>query len=153
MDRITVKNLVICSLILGFVLGILSAIPYIGIYALSAVLLLTAPAVMLFLIMDGKFDLTTVKDSIITGAITGFSANLSFCIGYSIVAFLIHLAFNYSTNLILNSMIIKSPIWLLFVFIIFIGILTATTNAFSGFITHYVINMIRDAYEQKHKND
>ena len=43
--------------------------------------------------------------------------------------------------------------WLLICFIIFIGIFNATTNAFSGFATYYVINFIRDMYEKSHPRD
>ena len=151
MDRITIKNIVVHSLILGLILGIISAIPYVGIYALFAVIILSAPIVLLYLIMDSKYDFTTVKDSIISGAISGFSANVSFCFGYAVVALLINLAFNYSTNLILNSMIIKSPLWLLIVFVVFISVFVATTNAFSGFLTYYFVNMLRDIYERKNR--
>lgn len=47
----------------------------------------------------------------------------------------------------------NSPIWLLVVLILFIGVLTATTNAFSGFLTYYIVNLIRDIYERKHSDE
>ena len=58
--------------------------------------------------------------------------------------------FNLTMNFVLTTMIVNSPLWLLGVFIIFIGVLCATTNAFSGFLTYYVINFIRDVYESEH---
>ena len=49
-------------------------------------------------------------------------------------------------------MIINSPVWLFVTVVIFVGVLSATTNAFSGFMTYYIINFIRDIYEKKSKN-
>ncbi|MBO5385448.1 hypothetical protein J6A64_03955, partial [bacterium] len=112
--------------------------------------------IMLYLIMDNRLELTTTKDSIITGAIVGFVVNISFSIAYASVMAILAKFINYSSNFILTTMIVNSPIWLLGVFIIFIGVLCATTNSFSGFVTYYIINFIRDMYEKqlpKNKED
>ena len=99
--------------------------------------------------MDNKLELTTTKDSIITGAIVGFAVNISFSVAYASVVAILAKTINYSSNYILTTMIVNSPIWLLGVFIIFIGVLCATTNAFGGFLTYYLINFIRDMYEKQ----
>lgn len=153
MDKFIIKNLIILSLILGAILGLLEAVPFLGVLILLIALLLTAPIVMVYLIMDGKLDLTTTKDSILTGALTGFCANISFSIAYSLIMVILDKIFHYTPNFILTAMITHSPIWLLAVFVIFVGVLCATTNAFSGFATYYIINFIRDMYEQKHQNN
>ncbi len=153
MNKVILKYLSFCSLAIGAILGILAAIPYIGGIALFSVLLLSAPLVILFLIMAGKMDLTTPKDSIISGAITGFCANITFSFAYSIVVALIYLLFKYTNNYFLTAMIINSPIWLFIIIVLFVGVLTATTNAFTGFLTYYIINLIRDIYENKHADE
>lgn len=153
MNKFIVKNIVILSLILGGILGLLAPIPYVGTVMLFAALLLAAPLVIVYLIMDSKLDLTTTKDSIITGALIGFCANISFSAAYSIVMALLAKVFHYTSNFFLSAMITNSPIWLLLVFIIFIGVLCAVTNAFSGFVTYYVINFIRDMYEKQHQDE
>jgi hypothetical protein len=151
MDKLVVKNTIILSLILGFALGLLAPVPYLGMVMLFIMLLLAAPMVMVYMIMAGQFDLTSTKNSIITGAITGFSANFSFSFTYAILMVILSKAFHITTNFFLTAMIVNSPIWLLLVFIIFIGVLFATTNAFSGFLTHYIIDFIRDIYEKNSK--
>ena len=151
MNRAIIKSLIICSLILGLILGILSVIPYLGVISFLALMLFSAPLVMLYLIMDGKLDLTNIQNSIIQGAITGFFANIIFCGVFAILSVLILVGFNYSVNLILVSMIKNSALWLFVLMVLFIGVLTAVTNAFTGFITYYIINVIRDIYEKKHK--
>ena len=151
MDKFLVKNTIVYSLLLGLISGILAPIPYVGMVMLFIMLLLTAPMVMVYMIMAGQFDLTSVKNSIITGAISGFSANFSFSFTYAIMMVILSKAFHITTNFFLTAMIVNSPIWLLLVFIIFIGVLFATTNAFSGFMTHYIIDFIRDIYEKNNK--
>jgi hypothetical protein len=153
MNKEVIKNIIIVSLILGAILGLLAPVPYVGLIMLLIALLFASPLVILYLIMSGKFDLTTTKDSIITGAIVGFSANITFSIAYSIIMVILSLVFHYSSNFFLTAMIINSPIWLTLIFIIFIGVLTATTNAFSAFATYYIINLIRDMYEKSHPNN
>ncbi len=149
MDKFLVKDLIIYSLIFGFVVGVLSIVPYIGLWMLFFILLLTAPVVILYMIMAGKLDLTTIKESIIWGAICGFSANITFSFGACLILVLLKVGFNYSPNSFLTTMIINSPLWLTFVCIIFLGTLVATTNAFSGFLTHYILDFVRDSYERK----
>lgn len=153
MNKFVIKNIVILSLILGLILGVLAPVPYVGMAALFAALLLSAPLVMVYLIMDGKLDLTTTKDSILTGALIGFCTNFSFSVIYAVLMVILAKGFQYTTNFFLTAMITNSPVWLLFVFIIFIGVLCAVTNAFSGFLTYYVINFIRDMYEKQHPRD
>ena len=153
MDTTIILTILLLSLILGAILGLLAPIPFIGIVMLLTALLLASPLVTVYLIMDGKLDLTTIKDSIITGAAIGFVSNIAFSSVYSIVMAILAKGFNITTNFFLSAMITNSPIWLLAIFIIFIGILSAVTNAFSGFLTYYIINFIRDMYEQRLKNN
>ncbi len=149
MDKTVIKNIIIISLVLGLILGIAAAIPYVGIIGLTGVMLFAAPLTMVYLIMAGKLDLTTTKDSIINGAIAGFGANLTFALMYSLIITIMFRVFNYSSNYFLSSIISNSPFWLLIVCIMFVGTLTATTNAFAGLATHYIINFIRDTYEKR----
>ena len=149
MDRVLAKNIIILSIFLGVILGLLAPVPYLGMIMLMAVFLLSAPAVMIFLIMDAKLDLTTTQDSIIQGALAGFVSGFAFSVTYAVLMFLLATFFHYSSNFILTTMIANSPIWLLFVFIVFIGVVFGTTNAFSGFLTYYIINLLRDMYEKR----
>lgn len=150
MDKFVIKNIIILSLILGIILGLLAPIPLVGMVMLFVMLLLAAPLVIVYLIMAGKLDITTTKDSIITGALIGFCTNITFSSMYCIIMAILAKGFQYTTNFFLTAMITNSPIWLIAVFIIFLGVLCATTNAFSGFLTYYIINFLRDMYEKQH---
>ena len=150
MNKFIIQDLIIYSLILGFIFGVLSVIPYIGTFMILGIMLLVAPLVMVYLIMAGKMDLTTLQDSIIDGAIIGFSANITFTFSACIVLVLLQVGFKYSPNFLLTSMIMNSSVWIIIMCSLFIGTLVAATNAFSGFLTYYTINFIRDAYERKH---
>ena len=149
MDRILAKNIIILSILFGAILGLLAPVPHIGTFILMMVFLLSAPVVMVYLIMDGKLDLTTTKDSIIQGALSGFVSGFAFSVVYAVMMFILGTFFHYSSNFILTPMITNCPVWLLFVFIVFIGVVFGTTNAFSGFLTYYIINLMRDMYEKR----
>ncbi len=151
MNKVVIKNIIVLSLIFGMVMGLLSPVPYIGLIMLFGLLLGSAPVAMIYMIMDAKLDLTTAKDSIIHGAVAGLSANLTFASIYCVLIVLLSKIFHYNPNLFLTAMVENSPIWLLGAFIIFLGVLCATTNAFTGFATFYIINFIRDIYENQHK--
>lgn len=151
MNRNVIINLVIIGLVIGLVFGLLAFIPYVGLTALLSMFFMSAPVAVVLLIMSGKMDLTSVKDSIIQGAIAGFCSNITFCISYSIISALAFIIFNYTSNYFLTAMIIKSSVFLLLLFIIFTGVLFAVTNAFSNFCLYYIINYIRDSYERKHR--
>ena len=84
MNRNIFINLLIISLAVGFVLGELAVIPFVSMIALFLMLFLSAPIAIVLLIMLGKLDLTTVKDSIIQGLTAGFFANITFSLGYCI---------------------------------------------------------------------
>ena len=150
MDKKTLQRLVILSLIIGFVFGLPAVVPYVGGVSLFGLLFLISPVTMLLLIMSGKYDISTVQNSIIHGAITGFIGNISYSFCYCIMCAILFLTLKFTTNYFLTAMIINSPVWLLMISIIFISFLTAVTNAFSGFVVHYALNLIRDLYEKKH---
>lgn len=152
MNREIFFNLVIISLAVGLICGEIAVIPYVGILGLFIMLFLSAPIAVVLLIMLGKLDLTTIKDSIVQGALSGFMANITFSLGYCITTALIYIVWKYTSNYFLTAMIINSSLWLILTVIIFIGTLTAVTNAFSGFCLYYIINYIRDMYEKKHNN-
>lgn len=151
MNKILVKQIIILSLILGMILGVLAPIPYVGMVMLILILLFVAPAVMVYMIMDGKFNLTSIVDSIAVGALAGFCANLTFSSVFTLITWILAVGFNFTPNMFLSAMITNSPIWLLITFIIFVGVLCATTNAFTGVLTHYIIDFIRDMYEKRNK--
>ncbi|HCB10752.1 MAG TPA: hypothetical protein DEO94_01055 [Cyanobacteria bacterium UBA11991] len=153
MNKVILKNLAVLSLILGLILGSVAPIPYVGGIALTAMLILAAPIVILLLIMAGKADLTSIKDSIIMGSSIGFFTNVTFSLGYCIVTALLFVIFKFTTNYVLSSMIVNSPVWLLIIVILFVSVLGAVTNAFSGLLTYYGLNFVRDMYERKHAKD
>lgn len=150
MDRFIVKNLILCGFLIGLLFGLLSVVPFISLFLLLAVLFISAPCVMTYLIMAGKYDITDEKNAIISGAVVGFSANITYAGAFCLLTVILSLIFGYNPNFVLTAMIIHSPIWLLILCILFVGVVTATTNAFSGFLTYYIINFIRDYYARKH---
>ena len=77
-DNELLKYTGIITLLMGVALGLIASIPYIGFLGFLAVLFLSAPAVLVYLIMEGLFDFSTIKNCVVVSSAIGFVANFSF---------------------------------------------------------------------------
>ena len=141
MNTNILKQIAFLSLFLGAILGVITVIPFIGQFAFWTLMCASAVIVILFMIWIGNLEIQTVQESAIIGAIIGFISFVGFSLFYMpIVAFLAKV-FNISTNYGVSYAISNSSLGLLIVMVIFIGVLSATVNAFSGFLTFYGIEL------------
>ena len=90
----------------------------------------------------------STKDSIIIGAISGFVSYLGFSIIYVPISVILmkffHIAANYGVGLMLEH----ASFFILVVISLFMGVLSATVNAFTGFLTFYVMDFL-DVFRNK----
>ena len=87
--------------------------------------------------------MNSIKDGIITGAIAGFVAYMAFSVVYipiSVVLIkLLHFSANYGIGIMLNN----AGFFILTVVSLFLGVVGATVNAFTGFLSFYVIDFLK----------
>ena len=137
-NYILLRQIAVLSIFFGLLLGIVTLIPYAGAVSFIFLLCFVAPLVIWILIKYGCLSLSSIKDSIITGAIAGFISYLGFSIVYVPVSVVLmkffHLAANYGVGLMLGN----ATFFILVVISVFMGVLSATLNAFTGFLTFYV---------------
>jgi hypothetical protein len=130
------------SVFLGAILGFVTLIPFIGTISLLLLLCFIAPIVIYLLIKYDCLSLSSIKDSVITGAIAGFISYIGFSLVYipiSVVLMkLFHIAANYGIGLMLNN----AGFFILIVLSLFMGVLSATINAFTGFLTFYIMELV-----------
>ena len=141
MNVILFKQISILSLFLGGVIGLLTLVPYVGTYGLIFLLCFIAPLVIWILIKYNCLSLSSVKDSIIVGAIAGFVAYIGFSIIYLPVSVILIRFFNYSANQGVGLMISHANLFILSVVSVFMGVVGATINSFTGFMTFYVMEL------------
>ena len=76
------------------------------------------------------------------GAIAGFVSYLGFSVVYVPISVILmkffHIAANYGVGLMLGN----ASFFILVVISVFMGVLSATVNAFTGFLTFYVLEFL-----------
>ncbi len=136
------RQISVLSIFFGLLLGAITLIPYVGTFSFIFLICFMAPLVIWILVKYNCLSLTSIKDSVIVGAIAGFVSYIGFSILYVPVSVVLmkffHLAANYGVGFMLQN----ASFFILIVVSIFMGVLGATVNAFTGFLTFYVIDFL-----------
>ena len=142
-DLTLLRQISILSVFFGAVTGLITLIPFVGTFSLTFLICFIAPLVIWILIKYGCMSLNSIKDSIITGALAGFISYLGFSIIYIPVTVILYKFFGISSNYGIALTLNNASFFILVVLSVFMGVLSATVNAFTGFLTFYVIDLIR----------
>lgn len=140
---ILIKQISILSAFFGAVAGILTVIPYISVVSFIFLLCFIAPIVIWLLIKYDCISLDSVQKGIITGALSGFVSFMAFSIIYVPLSMILMKLFSYSANYGVGMIFRHSGFFLLMTISVFMSVLSATLNAFTGFLTYCVIDLIK----------
>jgi len=146
---ILLKQIAILSIFFGAILGAVTLIPYLGIISFIFLISLIAPLVIWLLVKYNCLSLSSIKDSVIVGAIAGFIAYMGFSIIYVPISVILMKLFHISANIGIGYMLGNANFFLLFIISTFMGVLGATVNAFTGFLTFYVLDFINSIEKRK----
>ena len=146
---ILLKQIAILSAFFGAVLGALTLIPYLGVISFVFLICFISPLVIWILVKYNCLSLSSIKDSVITGAISGFVAYMGFSIIYVPISVILMKLFHISANIGVGYMLGNASFFLLLVLSLFMGVLGATVNAFTGFLTFYVLDFINSIEKGK----
>ncbi len=146
---ILLKQIAILSAFFGAVLGTLTLIPYLGVISFVFLICFISPLVIWILVKYNCLSLSSIKDSVITGAISGFVAYMGFSIIYVPISVILMKLFHISANIGVGYMLGNASFFLLLVLSLFMGVLGATVNAFTGFLTFYVLDFINSIEKRK----
>lgn len=142
LDYILFKQISILSIFFGVASAFVTLIPIIGTYSFIFLTCFLAPVVIWLLLKYNCLTLSETKDSVIVGAIAGFVGYLAFSVFYIPISIILmkffHIAANYGIGILLSN----GSFFILTVLSIFMGVLGATMNAFTGFLTYYIIGLI-----------
>lgn len=145
---ILLRQISILSIFFGLITGLITLIPYIGTVSFIFLICFIAPLVIWLLVKYNCLSLSTIKDSIIVGSIAGFVAYLGFSIIYIPISVILMKLFHLSANYGIGLMLSNASFFILIVLSLFMAVLGATINAFTGFLTYYVIEFI-NSFEKK----
>ncbi len=151
MDKSLLKLILLISAFIGGLGAVLTFIPFVGQVAFWILLCFVSVIVMVFLMRTGLLELYTVQESVTIGAIVGFVSFMVFCIIYVPVVIILLKFFNYYSNYGVAVMLKAASFWIIFILSVFMAILSATINAFTGFLTFYVSEFMKtlDKNEEK----
>ena len=139
---VLLRQISILSVFFGLLLGLATLVPYLGILSFVFLICFIAPLVIWILVKYGCLSLSTIKDSVIIGAVAGFVAYMAFSVIYVPISVILmkffHLAANYGVGLMLQN----ANFFILIVISLFLGVLGATVNAFTGFLSYCVLDLL-----------
>lgn len=143
MNKSILKIIILLSVFFGIVSGLLTIVPYVGEIIFWLLLLISAPVVILFMTKVEVLEIATVRQSAVIGGIIGFISFLAFCAVYAPAVIVLAKFFNYSANLGVSMFLSNATFGVMIMLAIFMGVLSATMNAFSGFVTYYLIEFTK----------
>lgn len=154
MDKSLLKLIILISAFIGGLGGILTLIPYVGEVAFWILLCLASVIEISFLIKSRVLELFTVQESVTIGGIIGFVSFMVFCIIYVPGVIVLLKVFNYYSNYGVALMLQAANFGVILILSVFMAILSATINAFMGFLTFYVREFAKtlDKNEEKRHN-
>lgn len=143
MNPLIVKQTAILSAILGGILGLLTLIPFVRGFSFLFLLIGVAALVLIYMKKNDLIGIIDVKEGMAFGGIIGFVSFIAFSIVYiplvTIIGDILSLfKINYTYLASGLTFFIQSGFFVLVLIIIFMGLLSALMNAFSGMVTAYM---------------
>lgn len=157
MNPLLVKQTMILSAILGGILGVITLIPFVQGFSFLFLFVGVAALVIVYMKKNDLIGIIDVKEGMALGGIIGFVAFMAFSLVFIpldllLGAFLGLFKIPYNTYAL--NIFIQSGFFVLVVLIIFIGVLNALMNAFSGLVTIYMYEVLTGVKkEEKEKEE
>lgn len=142
MNPLIIKQIAILSAILGGILGLITLIPFINGFSFFVLLVGVAAIVIVYMKRNNLLGIIDAKEGATLGAIIGFVSFIAFSIAFVPLVSLIGLIFkSYYTYGILY-LLKASGFFVLIMLVLFLAILSALMNAFTGLVTAYVYEFL-----------
>jgi len=156
------KQIAIISAICGGALGVISIVPYINVFSFTILMICLSAFVLVYMKKNNLIGIFDLREGSIFGAVIGF---VSF-IAFSVVFIPLDILLNFLTKGIhaLISFIPVHTSFLMYFFnnfggvvvlvmlIIFVGLLSALMNAFTGLITAYFYEALSGIKKEANEN-
>lgn len=140
--NIYLKPTIFISLIIGAIFGLITAIPFL-MPSLCFSFIVTAAIVIVYLKKHKFVGYLSIYDGSIIGAISGFVSFIAAMIVYLPLLLIIRLFMPTYTNLLGGSLFTAGfGLFVVFTLVIFIALLSALFNAFTGLVTAFVYQRI-----------
>lgn len=147
LKEILFKQMSILSAVLGLFLGVITIIPFVCNFSFFALLVLSAPIILIYMKKMEMIGFLDIKQGAIYGAIIGFLAFLGFSVSFIPLATIIALIYKGSFYLGV-SMLFRSGFFVLIMSVFFVALLNALINSFTGMVTMWGYSQIEEKPEE-----
>lgn len=138
------RLIAIMSGFIGLVCGFLSLLPYLDGIAFFVLICFAAVIVMGLLMKSTILRIESTAEGITIGAIIGFISYIAFSIIYLPLIIISARVFHYSPNYSIAIFASHANLFILLVISVFIAIVSATINAFTGFLVYYITELFKN---------
>lgn len=145
--QLLLKQMGMLSSVLGLVLGVITIIPFICNFSFFALIVLSAPIILVYLKKLDMIGILDIRQGAMYGAIIGFISFVAFSVSFVPLATII--GFIYKGSYYLGvSLLFRTGFFVLIMMVFFVALLAALMNAFSGLVTIYVYNQLEQKPEE-----
>lgn len=145
--QLLLKQMGMLSSVLGLVLGVITIIPFICNFSFFALIVLSAPIILVYMKKLDMIGILDIKQGAMYGAIIGFISFVAFSVSFVPLATII--GFIYKGSYYLGvSLLFRTGFFVLIMMVFFVALLAALMNAFSGLVTVYVYNQLEQKPEE-----
>ncbi|MDO5307613.1 MAG: hypothetical protein Q4E83_07620 [bacterium] len=159
MNILLLKQLSILSLFIGAMGGVIALIPSLTLLMFLLAFVCPAIIILVYLKQNELIGIINTKEGCIFGAIIGFVSYLAAFVVYAPVSILIGLLSKYLFNINYIPGFLRlipfdvGSIIVLLISVIFIAIMSAMFNGFSGLVTIYVYELISGIKKDTNENN
>lgn len=156
MNPLLVKQTAILSAILGGILGVLTLIPFVQGFSFLFLFIGVAALVIVYMKKNDLIGIIDVKEGMALGGIIGFASFVTFAaifipLDLLLGAFLGLFKIPYNTYGL--NIFIQSGFFVLIVLILFLAMLNALMNAFSGLVTIYMYEVLTGVKKEEKQEE
>lgn len=142
MNPILVKQTSILSAILGGILGVLTLIPFVRNFSFMLLILCISTVIIIYMKKNELMGILDIREGAILGAIIGFVSFIAFSIVFVPLVTLTGFIFKGYYTYGISYMLRISGFFVLIMLVIFLAILSALMNSFSGLVTIYIYEVL-----------
>ncbi len=152
MNPILVKQTAILSAILGGIIGIITLIPFIRNFSFLLLILAISAVVIIYMKKNDLIGIIDIREGALLGAIIGFVSFIAFSIIFIPIAAIIGTIFKGYFMSWLVLLLKASGFFVLIMLVIFLGLLSALMNAFSGLVTAYIYEILSGIKKEQNES-
>lgn len=143
MNMLLLKQISFLSALTGLIVGVITLIPIIGSIVFTVYFMALAAGMIIYLKKINILGTLTVKEGGILGAVIGFSSFLAFSCSFVPLAALLNFIFNnWAGKVIVSCFTSAATFFVLLFLLVFIALLCAMMNSFSGAVTAYIYEVL-----------